>query len=279
LAEFELDAFFQKAGSLVVAHPQDQAELVRFAHTISLRSTESNFSPVAREEIAALEPDLDAVFSTGLYFPREGQIDSRDVLKAMHQALIRGKVTLYFNQAVEVAPYIVRTAQDVQKFDIVFDCRGYGAANDLPNLRPVRGEIIRVYAPDVKLNRPIRLLHPRWPIYVVPRPNGHYIIGATAIESDDTSPISTRSLLELLSAALALNSGFSEARILETNVGLRPAFPDNMPRLLHQPGLIRANGLYRHGFLLAPVITEAACKLAETGKPHITHIGLIREAA
>jgi glycine oxidase len=84
------------------------------------------------------------------------------------------------------------------------------------------------------------------------------MIGATMIESDGAQRISARSLLELLSAAYALHPAFGEAEILETGVGLRPAFPDNLPRLRHVGGALHVNGLYRHGFLLAPALARRA---------------------
>jgi glycine oxidase len=37
---------------------------------------------------------------------------------------------------------------------------------------------------------------------------------------------------------------------------LRPAYPDNLPRIVIDRNLIAVNGLYRHGFLLAPALAE-----------------------
>jgi len=268
LREFNLPVFFQQTGSLVVAPPQDSGELDHFARTIKTRAARDVFQNMKHDELKSLEPDLDARFQAGLFFPSEGQIDSRGALAALSIAARARGVTYYFDQTVAaIRPHEIDCAHETRRFDIVFDCRGYGAAADVKNLRAVRGEVIRIHAPDVNLNRPVRLLHPRWPLYIVPRPNNYFIIGATTIESEDRSPIALRSTLELLSAAFTVSAGFSEARILETSVGLRPAFPDNEPRIMHQPGLIRINGMYRHGFLLSPVITDHACELVMQSQP------------
>jgi len=262
--ELESPVFFQQAGTLVVAHPQDAGELEHFARGIKSRAASDVFYSVQNDELERLEPDLDRRFQNGLFFPSEGQIDSRGVMAALlNAAQARGAECRFNTEVAAIRPYEIDCGNETHQFDIVFDCRGHGAATDIKNLRAVRGEIIRVHAPDVNLNRPVRLLHPRWPLYVVPRPDNHYIIGATMIESEDHSPIALRSLLEMLNAAFALSAGFSEARVLETSVGLRPAFPDNEPRILYQDGLIRINGMYRHGFLLAPIMTENACGLME----------------
>jgi glycine oxidase len=92
------------------------------------------------------------------------------------------------------------------------------------------------------------------------------VIGATEIESDDMSPASVRSTLELLSAAYAVHSGFAEARILEIATQCRPTLPDNLPAVRQpRPGVMQINGLYRHGFMIAPAILDVAMELLAAG--------------
>ncbi|MDO8279485.1 MAG: FAD-dependent oxidoreductase [Burkholderiaceae bacterium] len=107
----------------------------------------------------------------------------------------------------------------------IFDCRGIAARDPLPGLRAVRGEMLLLHCPSVALTRPIRLLHPRFPVYVVPRGDELYMIGATMIETDASGPITVRSASELMSAAFALHPGFAEAAIVEMGSGLRPPLP------------------------------------------------------
>ncbi|MFO7477629.1 MAG: FAD-dependent oxidoreductase, partial [Methyloceanibacter sp.] len=152
--------------------------------------------------------------------------------------------------------------------DLVIDCRGLGAKHDLPTLRGVRGERIVLRSHEVKLTRAVRLLHPRFPLYVVPWGDGLYMIGATVIESEETGPITLRSALDLLSMAYALDPAFAEAEIVQQGAGARPAFPDNRPRIIARKGYIYVNGLYRHGFLLAPALAELVADYLETGATH-----------
>ena len=100
-----------------------------------------------------------------------------------------------------LAPGELRTAQGTHRFDHVFDVRGVGARATLP-VRGVRGEIFWLHAPGVGLQRPVRLLHPRHRVYLVPRPGDLIVVGASEIESEDRSPVSLRSTVELLAAAL-----------------------------------------------------------------------------
>jgi len=147
---------------------------------------------------------------------------------------------------------------------IVIDCRGLAARDSQPELRGVKGEMIIVETSEVELSRPVRLIHPRWPLYVIPRGDGKFMLGATSIEAEDTG-VSVRSALELLGAAYAVHPAFAEARIVEFGSGLRPAFPDNLPRITVGKNKIAVNGLYRHGFLLAPALAELTLGFVQRG--------------
>ncbi|HXO70108.1 MAG TPA: FAD-dependent oxidoreductase, partial [Bradyrhizobium sp.] len=147
---------------------------------------------------------------------------------------------------------------------IVIDCRGLFARDTQPNLRGVKGEMVIVETDEIALSRPVRLIHPRWPLYIIPRANNQFMIGATSIEREDDG-VSVRSALELLSAAYAVHPAFGEARIVEIGSGLRPAFPDNLPRIAIDNRKIAVNGLYRHGFLLAPALAELVLGYVERG--------------
>jgi glycine oxidase len=131
-------------------------------------------------------------------------------------------------------------------------------------LRGVKGEMIIVETDEVELSRPVRLVHPRWPLYVIPRGDGRFMLGATSIEAQ-YSGVSVRSALELLGAAYAVHPAFAEARIVEFGSGLRPAYPDNLPRISIDKDKIAVNGLYRHGFLLAPALAELTLFYVERG--------------
>lgn len=114
---------------------------------------------------------------------------------------------------------------------------------------------------EINLTRSVRQLHPRHPIYIVPREKNRFMVGATMIESDDAGPITARSLMELLNAAYALHPAFGEARLAETGAGVRPAFSDNLPRVTEEGHTVYVNGLHRHGFLLAPAMAGEVARL------------------
>ena len=205
--------------------------------------------------LAALEPSLDGRFREALFFPDEGHVEPRRVLPKLHAAIRAAGGTVKFSSDVAAA----------ELPGLVIDCRGIAAREEQPELRGVKGEMILIETSEVQLARPVRLIHPRWPLYVIPREAGLFMLGATSIEAEDTG-VSVRSALELLGAAYTVHPAFGEARIVEFGSGLRPAFPDNLPRIGVRDNTISVNGLYRHGFLIAPALAELTLAYVERGQ-------------
>ena len=257
VSELEGDVFFQQQGTLVVAHQQDKGDLQSFTQRIKPIAGHSAQALNALQ-IAQLEPELANRFNQGLFLPCEGQIDNQAFYKASFTMLNKRKVKCVFNQRVTIKNGEINN----RPFDYIIDCSGLGAKSDKP-LRGVRGEVARLYAPEVSLIRPVRLMHPRYPIYIAPKPNHEYVIGATEIESQDNGAATVRSTLELLSAAYTVHSGFAEARLLNIQAGLRPAFSDNRPEVSQVGNVISINGLYRHGYMLAPALVAQAVSRIE----------------
>jgi glycine oxidase len=247
--------FFRREGSLLVAHPSDLPILRRIIMLIE-RKLGARIEVLSAAGVQQLEPDLPHLH--GIYLPEEGQIDSQGFLEAAARFLAKRCDVQSVRVVRTAAGEVTTDGGGVAQFDWVFDCRGIGGKREMTDLRGVRGEILWVHAPEVSIRRPVRLVHPRYHVYVVPRPGHIYLVGASSIEVEDLSPLSVRTALELLSALYAIQPEFAEARIVKTDVNLRPAFPDNLPRTEHQNGMTRINGLFRHGYLLAPAVVQDA---------------------
>ena len=226
-------------GSLVVSHPRDRADYERFAKLTT------GYRRLDADGVTGLEQSLDGRFRDALFFPDEGHVEPRLVVPELHRRVAAAGGAIHFES--EQRPD--------QTDGIVIDCRGLFARDSQPGLRGVKGEMVIVETDEIVLSRPVRLIHPRWPLYIIPRANHQFMIGATSIEREDDG-VSVRSALELLSAAYAVHPAFGEARIVEIGSGLRPAFADNLPRIAIDNQKIAVNGLYRHGFLLAPALAE-----------------------
>ena len=273
----------QLKGSVITAHPQDMGELEHFITTLHNKVEEAKeIEMLSGEALSELEPEL-GHHSKAFYLKDEGQVDAQRFMAFSTNTLsMHPNVTWKEDTPVEkLESGKVFYKEATETFDWVFDSRGLGAKEHFKELRGVRGEVFWLESSEVNITRPTRLLHPRYKIYIVPRENGcegmdieycneckisqtpgskRYIVGATEIESEDTSPMSVRSSLELLSAVFSVHSGFGEARIVNSETNCRPAFKDNLPRIEQEEKLTRINGLYRHGYLLAPAIVEKALK-------------------
>jgi len=257
LAPLRHPVFFQRAGTLIVWHRQDRTEADRFEGL--LRSTQRavpglpELQRLDADELAQHEPALAQRFRQGLLLPGEGQLDNRGLLQSLLDELEEEGAALHWQSPQTPAAF------EWDEDSFVIDCRGMGSRPQWAGLRAVRGEVVRLHAPEVNLARPTRLIHPRYPIYIAPKPDHVFVVGATEIESDDNSPASVRSTLELLSAAYTVHPGFAEARILELNTQCRPTLPDNLPRVRRcGPRLVQINGLYRHGFMISPALADVA---------------------
>jgi glycine oxidase len=280
--------YFKTLGSLVVAHPKDQAELLNFISQIDGRLPVSAlYQDLDQQELAVLEPQL-AKFQQAYYLPAEGQVDNQALMVALGNYLLEKKVEWRMNtRVVAIESHTIMNEKmpplpnpllhlesdggegaEHRAFDLVFDCRGLGATETFKELQAVRGELIWLHAPDVKIKRPVRFMHPRYSLYIAPRPDNIYLIGASEIYAEDYSGISVRSMLELLTAAYYLHPGFAEARIIKTVTHCRPGLPDLLPKIKVSKDSIAINGLYRHGYLIAPAISAEILGYMKDGRNH-----------
>ena len=286
LASLDEHTFFQQTGAIMVSHEQDKGDYLRFVRHLQHNYPQQTIHQLTRAGLTELEPEIGHRFNQGLYLPQEGQIGNRRLLIALRKQLEKEGESMNgvnpLNWLSECNVFAIETAErsskvsyqecgvnHSQSFDLVIDCRGTGATRKnsrhncapLSDLRSVRGELFQLFAPEVNISRPIRLMHPRYQLYIAPKQKGFYVVGATEIESDDNAPMTVRSAMELLSAAYSVHSGFAEANIRQHISQCRPAFSDNQPRLSHKGSLIQVNGLFRHGFLIAPVVLKQVLAL------------------
>ena len=289
--------YFAQKGSLLLAHGSDMGAAQRMLQMLHSKipageaMRESAIQLLSAARLQEMEPAVSRHLK-GWLLDREGQIHTVQAMQAMAAAAVQAGATFTWGQhATQVVPHAI----DGTPFDWVFDTRGLGARDgnghattarstptspvspdapqNLPDFvhpvtpgtalpdqptRGVRGEVFWLHAPGVTLHRPVRLMHPRHRVYVVPRPGDLIVVGASEIESEDRSPVSLRSTVELLAAAHAVLPELTEARVVHTESNLRPALPDNLPDITVTPGLTRVNGLFRHGWLIAPAMAERA---------------------
>ncbi|MCJ8314363.1 MAG: FAD-dependent oxidoreductase [Saccharospirillaceae bacterium] len=257
---------YQATGSIVLAHVLDKSELIQFQQELDFKLTKHDLDSkpyqwLDKTQLQNKEAQLGQNFDEGLFLNDEAYIDNRALLSALLKFIEQSNIQVFENKPCKIKGSSVLIKNNEMKFDFVFDCRGVGS--NIKNLRSVRGEVLHVYCPEVSIKHAIRFMHPRYKLYIVPKPNDVYVIGATEIESNDTSPISLQSMLELGSALYAVHPAFAEARILEIDTNLRPAMIDNNPVIQLDNNKMSINGLYRHGFLLLPEVLNTIIDVLE----------------
>lgn len=198
-------------------------------------------------QLREILPHVSDTTREGLFITDEGHINPEMALSILYQKIKEGGGQFIFN-----------TDAKPNSSGIWVNCTGMGAVSDLsPDLRGVKGERLIIKAPWLELNYAVRWLHPRFPFYSVPRGGGLFSVGATMIETDEASPLPTvGGTLHLLAGLGQLFPSLLEAEIVAVDADLRPSFPDNMPKITEKDGVLHINGAYRHGFLLAPVMSS-----------------------
>lgn len=240
-------------GTLVVAAPRDTMELTQFSKRTH------GYEWADEDQITYLEPDLSGRFRKGLFFPKEAHLDPRQAMVGLYERFIELGGKVHFNTEISTPE---------QTEDIWIDCRGLSARETLQDIRGVRGEMLLLRTSEIHFSRPVRLLHPRIPLYIVPRDNNVFMVGATMIESDSPGEARALSIAELLNGAYTIHPAFGEAEIIELGSGVRPAFADNIPKVTQQtPNRYFINGMHRHGYLMSPILAQ---QMADTVLHHLS---------
>ena len=131
-------------------------------------------------------------------------------------------------------------------------------------MRPVHGVTLRVRGLDRSAAPMVRAFVRGRPFYLVSRPGGYCVLGASSEERADVE-VQAGELHQMLRDALDLVPELETAAVLETRVGLRPASADGRPFLerLEPKGWGWLTGYYRHGVTLAPLAADAALAFVE----------------
>lgn len=246
-------------GTLLLAPFQEHDDLTRLIERSAALNTELTL--LSHQELEALEPELPSRGLVGLHLQHEGYIDTYTMMTALENTLREKNITWLENtKVIAIKQHSVYTLSEQLPFDQVFDCRGLGAQGAFDDLRSVKGDVIWIKAPHVNIKHPIRFLHQGHSLYLVPRPDNHYIIGGNCVEEEGDAPITVHSALELLAACQYLHPDFASAHMVYTATQSRAAFNNNQPKIIKTPDCIRINGLYRYGYLLAPKLAAIAAQ-------------------
>lgn len=279
-ARTSLPTGYRDQSTLVVG--RDSADLGTLHDLTRIqRSTGADVHELLPREVRRHEPALAPALAGALLIERDHQVDPRLLAAAVLDVLARPADVLA-RPAHDAGPrrhgpppgppVMIRkgaiTSTEELDADHIVLAAGLGVSDidgphqrlELP-LRPVRGDILRVRAPesllapgeDGLLTRTVRAIVRGRPLYLVPRDDNHLVIGATSREDELTGP-STGGVLQLLQDAAEILPSVRETELIEVIARDRPGTPDDLPLLGPVPGaehLIVSTGYHRHGILLS----------------------------
>ena len=257
-------------GALHVALDRDEAAELRRMHELQ-RSLGLGAEWLSPRRCRELEPGLTPSFNGGVHVPGEGSVDPRALTAALLAALEAGGVDVMTGTEVgatlldgeRIAGMRSEDGNELHAAAVVLAAGAWsGQANWLPQaarppVRPVKGQILELRARDG--TAPCRRILASERVYLVPRPDGRLIVGATVEEQGFDTAVTAGGVHELLREAYRLLPEVAEMEMVEAAAGLRPATPDNLPLVGESPveGLLWATGHYRNGILLAPLAANA----------------------
>ncbi len=269
---------YDRRGALHIALDRDEAAELRRVHDLQ-RSLGLGAEWLPPRRCRELEPGLTPSFNGGVHAPEEAAIDPRAMTAALLAALdaqgveVRGgvEVTEALLDGDRIEGVRTGSGEELRAQSVVLACGAWsGVATWLPErarppVRPVKGQILELRAPDGE--PPCQRIVASERVYLVPRPDGRLIAGATTEELGFDAAVTAGGVHELLREAYRLLPDVAEMELVEAMAGLRPGTPDNLP--LIGPGalegLVLACGHYRNGILLAPLTGDAVADLLQGG--------------
>ena len=274
---------YDTAGTVTVAlDASDRAsldDLLAYQHSLGLVARRRSAS-----ECRALVPALSPTLRGGIEVPGDHQVDNRALLAALVAACRQAGVAFVEGTVIAVDPGPELVLADGRRLrpEHVVLAAGTGLpaitgleGAGLPEVRPVKGHILRLRPPPGRragaaplLERTVRGLVRGHSVYLVPRRDGSVVVGATVEERGDGTTVLAGAVHELLCDARAIVPGLDELELVEAAAGLRPATPDNTPRIgwTGADGVVVAAGHFRNGILLAPLTAAAVTDLLD-GRP------------
>ncbi|WP_431972857.1 glycine oxidase ThiO [Micromonospora haikouensis] len=260
-AASDVDLGYRTEGTLVVGLTGDDLAEAQRLWSYQ-RDLGLPISPLRPSELRDREPALATRVRGGAVAPGDHQVDPRRLVTALRTAAERAGATL--------VTHAVRALSELDaRVTVVAAGCGAAALTGLP-VRPVKGQILRLRAPDggpPGFRHVVRGYADGEPVYLVPRENGEVVVGATVEERADTD-VTAGAVLRLLRAAVDLVPELAEYELVEATAGLRPGTPDNAPiigPLPGRPGVLVATGHHRHGIVLTPVTADLVTDLIVAG--------------
>ncbi len=260
-----IDVGFRRCGAMWAA--LDEAEAASLdARATRIAEAGGRVERLSPDDARRREPGLSPAVLGALDLPEEAQVEPTIFLRALALEAAREGVVFRTGEMVRRVLVEGGRARGVQlergRLEAAHVVVAAGSWTSLvPGLpapaaavRPIRGQLVTCE------RRPLvarRVLFGAGG-YIVPRPDGRVVCGATMEDKGFQKEVTLGGLAEVLSRALRLAPGLADAALLGHAVNFRPASPDTLPLVgpAGPEGLWLATGHHRNGILMAPLTAE-----------------------
>jgi glycine oxidase len=238
---------YRADGAFVVAVDRDDAEELRRLHDLQ-RSLGLESEWLVPSAARAAEPGLAPRIAGAIDAPGEAQADPVAVVAALRHAFeaLGGRIE----------QRNVESLDDIRADQVVIAAGAWSSQIADVRVHPVKGQLLHLRSRDGAPPLAGRIVRtPR--CYIVPRPDGRVVIGATSEEKGFDTSVDAGAVHRLLEAAWEVLPDVWELEFVQVIAGLRPATPDNRPLIGRaSQRVVNATGHYRNGILLAPLTAQ-----------------------
>ncbi len=278
--ETGIDNGYRRCGGLYLVRGTDAARQCQ-ATVAALRSTGIAAEMLSPARLSELEPALEPAEPAAVYhLSDECQVRNPRHVKALLAACTSRGVTI--SPGVEAEDFHIRERriEGVQTVSGTLRAKRYCIASGAwsraiaarlgwqPEIKPIRGQIVLLALDRSPLTRIVN----DGPRYLVPRNDGHVLVGSTEEDAGFDKRTTAEGIGGLLSFALSLAPALAEARFERSWAGLRPGTADGLPYLGRLPdydnGFIAA-GHFRSGLQLSTATAVVMAELMRGRQPQI----------
>ncbi len=256
----ELGVELGEAGTLLVARDRDEAEALDRLHAFrtGLGLSAERLRP---SEARRREPALAPSVRLALYVPGDRSVDPRALVAALRARVPVRRARV---ERLNGGGVVLDDGEELRAPQVVLAAGAWSGLIADVGVRPVRGQLLRLRDPAGPglVGRTIRTQD----AYLVPRPDGAYVLGATMEDRGWDAAATAGGVFELLRDMSEVVPGVLELELDEVLVGFRPGTLDNLPLIGLHDGVICATGHWRNGVLLAPVTADLVAGLL-AGEP------------
>ncbi len=283
--ETGIDIEFRQCGGLYLARTRGEAAALA-GMAAELREQEIPVEKLVAEAVQHYEPEIGRDWQAAYFLPTECKLRNPRYLQALLKACEQAGVELRPNcevlgvEATNGHVRAVETKDGPLAADRVCIAAGSWSQPLLARLGietgilPIRGQMV-LY----KTERPlIRAVINEGSRYLVPRDDGHLLVGSTEEEVGFDKSTTTEAIAGLREYAEALLPALRTAEVLRTWAGLRPASFDGLLYLGRATGwenLFVASGHFRSGLYLSPA-TAVVMAQTMTGEEPIIDLAPFR---